>query len=144
MIWPYAGLDEYPGVQNFALQQRLVLIQAYNSILATQVKQTHDANQHHHISPLVKGDLCYISIKNITLPKGYTRKLVPKYIGPYKILEDFRNFSYRIELPTHLKQRGVHDVFHASYLRVHQPNNDRLFPGQLDTQLGSQDAPDGE
>ncbi|KAF8220955.1 hypothetical protein L208DRAFT_1536585, partial [Tricholoma matsutake] len=61
-----------------------------------------------------------------------------------KILEDFGNFSYRIELPTHLKRRGVHDVFHASYLRVHQPNDDRLFPGWLDTQLGSQDAPDGE
>lgn len=114
--------------RNFALQQRLALIQAHDSILAARVKQTHDANRRRRISLLVKGDLCYISTKNITFPKGYARKLVPKYIGPYKIL----------------KRRGVHDVFHASYLRVHQPNDDRLFPGRLDTQLGSQDAPDGE
>ncbi|KAF8230732.1 hypothetical protein L208DRAFT_1280643, partial [Tricholoma matsutake] len=40
--------------------------------------------------------------------------------------------------------RGVHDVFHASYLRVHQPNDNRLFPGWLDTQLGSQDALNGK
>jgi hypothetical protein len=96
------------------------------------------------MSPFEKGDLCYISTKNITFPKGYARKLVPKFIGPYKISEDFGNFSYEVELPTHLKQRGVHDVFHASLLRIHQPNDDRLFPGRLDTQLGNQDSPDGE
>ncbi|KAF8236819.1 hypothetical protein L208DRAFT_1524222, partial [Tricholoma matsutake] len=61
-----------------------------------------------------------------------------------KILEDFGNYSYRVELPTHLKQRGVHDVYHPSLLRIHVPNDDWLFPGCLDTQLGNQDTPDGE
>ncbi|KAF7298585.1 hypothetical protein MIND_00805300 [Mycena indigotica] len=35
-----------------------------------------------------------------------------------------------------MKQRGVHDVFHASLLRVHLPNDDRRFPGRLENQLG--------
>ncbi|KAI0354113.1 hypothetical protein OH77DRAFT_1363493, partial [Trametes cingulata] len=43
--------------------------------------------------------------------------------------------SFRIDLPSSLKRRGVHDVFHASLLRVHEPNDDRLFPGRLDTQV---------
>ena len=58
-------------------------------------------------------------------------------MGPYKIIQDFGNQSFRVDLPAHLKQRGVHDVFHASLLRVHSPNDDRLFPGRLDSQLGN-------
>ncbi|KAI0362870.1 hypothetical protein BV20DRAFT_912541, partial [Pilatotrama ljubarskyi] len=50
--------------------------------------------------------------------------------------------SYRVELPASLRRRGVHDVFHASLLRVHEPNDDRLFPGRLDTQVI--DLEDGE
>ncbi|KDR73783.1 hypothetical protein GALMADRAFT_33711, partial [Galerina marginata CBS 339.88] len=44
--------------------------------------------------------------------------------------------SYRIELPRNLKIRGVHDVFHSSLLRIHVPNDDRLFPGRLESQVG--------
>ncbi|KAF9470910.1 hypothetical protein BDN70DRAFT_769165, partial [Pholiota conissans] len=45
--------------------------------------------------------------------------------------------SYRIQLPRSLKQRGVHDVFHASLLRIHIPNDDRLFPGREFSQLNT-------
>lgn len=37
---------------------------------------------------------------------------------------------------------GVHDVFHASLLREHIPNDDQLFPGQMDTQVWN--TPDTE
>ncbi|KJA14579.1 hypothetical protein HYPSUDRAFT_110985, partial [Hypholoma sublateritium FD-334 SS-4] len=43
--------------------------------------------------------------------------------------------SFRVKLPSTLLRRGVHDVFHASLLRVHEPNDDKLFPGRLDTQV---------
>lgn len=81
----------------------------------------------------------YLSTKNISFPKGLVRKLIPKFMGPYKILRDFGNQSFRVDLPAHLKKRGVHDVFHASLMRIHVPNDDRLFPGQLDTQFGALD-----
>jgi len=80
-------------------------------------------------------DLVYISTKNISYPKGTSRKLVPKFIGPYRIMEDFGNNSYCIDLPDNLKQCGVHNIFHSSLLRVHVPNDDRLFPGRRDDQL---------
>ena len=38
----------------------------------------------------------------------------------------------------------MHDVFHASLLRVHVPNDDRLFPGRMDTQLSVSDDSEGE
>jgi hypothetical protein len=139
MIWNHSRSDEYPSVRNFALQRKLALIAAHDSVLAARVKQTRDANRRRRTAPFVEGDLVYLSSKNINFPKGLARKLIPKYIGPYKILQDFKNQSFKIELPSHLKQRGVHDVFHASLLRVHIPNDDRLFPGRLDSQLGSGD-----
>ncbi|KAG6880575.1 hypothetical protein C0993_005710, partial [Termitomyces sp. T159_Od127] len=32
-------------------------------------------------------------------------------------------------------RRGIHDVYHASLLRIHHPNDDRRFPGRLYSQI---------
>jgi hypothetical protein len=42
-------------------------------------------------------------------------KLAPRYIGPFKILEQRGEVAYQLELPPHLTD--VHDVFHVSQLR---------------------------
>jgi hypothetical protein len=42
-------------------------------------------------------------------------KLVPRYIGPFKILEQRGEVAYQLELPRQLSD--VHDVFHVSQLR---------------------------
>ena len=117
---------------------------AHDSILSARVKQTRDANRKRRVAPFKQGELVYLSTKNISFAKGLARKLLPKFIGPYKILHDFGNSSFRLELPAHLKRRGIHDVFHSSLLREHLPNDDRLFPGRLDTQVGSMPETDGE
>lgn len=73
----------------------------------------------------------YVSSKNISFPKGLARKLIPEYLGPYRITKDFKNHSFRVDLPASLKQHGVHNVFHASLLHVHVPNDDRISLGDL-------------
>lgn len=135
MIWGSASVDEYPSVRDFALQKKLALMSAHDSIIAARVKQTRDANRKRQAIPFKAGDLVYLSAKNISFKKGLARKLLPKFIGPYKIVRDFGNSSFQVELPLHLKKRGIHDVFHSSLLRIHMPNDDRLFPGRMDTQL---------
>ncbi|OCH86819.1 hypothetical protein OBBRIDRAFT_698737, partial [Obba rivulosa] len=52
--------------------------------------------------------------------------------------------SYRLELSPSLRRRGIHDVFHSSLLRIHEPNDDRLFPGRLDSQISEFDDREGE
>jgi hypothetical protein len=42
-------------------------------------------------------------------------KLAPRYIGPFRILEQRGEVAYRLELPPQLSD--VHDVFHVSQLR---------------------------
>jgi hypothetical protein len=42
-------------------------------------------------------------------------KLAPRYIGPFKILEQSGEVAYQLELPPQLMD--VHDVFHVSQVR---------------------------
>ena len=142
MLWESKLTTEFPAVREFALQKKMAIMAAHDSILSARIKQTRDANRKRRAVPFKEGDLVYLSSKNISFAKGLARKLIPKYVGPYRILQDFNNSSFKLNLPSHLKRRGVHDVFHSSLLREHIPNDDRLFPGRLDTQIG--DSPDTE
>ncbi|KAI3808911.1 hypothetical protein L1987_24874 [Smallanthus sonchifolius] len=46
---------------------------------------------------------------------GKKRKLSPRFVGPFKILERIGPVAYRLELL--IEMNGVHDVFHVSNLR---------------------------
>jgi hypothetical protein len=102
-------------------------------MIAARVKQTQSANRKCQPVPFEEGDLVYLSTNNIKFEKGLACKLIPKHIGPYCIIRNFGYSSFQIELPSPLKQC---DVFHASLLRIHIPNDDRGFPGRLDCELG--------
>jgi hypothetical protein len=134
-IWDDPSKEEYPSVRAYAMKIKNALLVAHDSIPEAQVKQTRNTNRKRQIAPFSEGDLAYISSKNIQFLKGLARKFLSKYIGPYKILKDFGNNSYRMDLPDRMSQRGIHNVFHASKLRIHVPNNDHLFPGRVDTQV---------
>ncbi|KAG6871648.1 hypothetical protein C0993_002950, partial [Termitomyces sp. T159_Od127] len=41
-------------------------------------------------------------------------------------------------------RRGIHNVYHASLLRIHHPNDDRRFPGRLYSQLIMESEPEHE
>jgi len=135
MIWNTAPKTEYLGVRVFTQRLKSALMAAHDSILGARVKQTCTANKRHQVSPFALDDLVYLSTKNMLFPKGLARKLIPKYMGPYRITEDFKNNSYQIEIPASMKQRGIHNVFHVSLMRVHVANDDRLFPSHLDLQI---------
>lgn len=46
---------------------------------------------------------------------GQSKKLSPRYIGPFPITEQVGEVAYRVQLPDSLL--GVHNVFHVSMLR---------------------------
>jgi len=144
MIWNAPESNEYPSVRVYAQKMKNALMAAHDALLTARVKQTEQANKKRRMCPFVKGDLVYVSTKNVRLERGTSRKLFPKFIGPYLITEDFGNSSYRVNLPDSLKQRGVHNVFHASLLRIHIPNDDRLFPGHRNEQIPELGGSNGE
>lgn len=134
-VWNTPGSDEFPGVRAYANKVRNAIMAAHDSIIEARIKNTRAANRKRQPSPFVAGDLVYLSSKNIRFDKGLARKFLPKYIGPYRIIEDFGNNSYRLELPPKMVMRGIHNVFHASLLRVHHRNDDQLFPGRTESHI---------
>ena len=71
----------------------------------------------------------YLSTQNLTLPKGRVRKLVPKYIGPYKVVKAHNEAStVTLELPPALIARRISPTFHTGLVRKFITNNDKLFP----------------
>ncbi|KAG2743902.1 hypothetical protein P692DRAFT_201666272, partial [Suillus brevipes Sb2] len=50
--------------------------------------------------------------------------------------------SFLLDLPSELKQRGIHPAFHAHLLRLHVPNDDRRFPGRQLKQISDIGVPE--
>ncbi|OJT03559.1 Transposon Ty3-I Gag-Pol polyprotein, partial [Trametes pubescens] len=117
-------------VREFAQRALTNLEMAHNAIIDSRVSQAFQANKHCQAEPEFEvGDLVYLSTKNLSVPKGRARKLVPKFIGPYKVIESFPNTSnYVLDLPPELKDRHIHPHFHVLLLRKHEANDDALFP----------------
>ena len=96
MLWESKLTTEFPAVREFALQKKMAIMAAHDSILSARIKQTRDANRKRRAVPFKEGDLVYLSSKNISFAKGLARKLIPKYVGPYRILQDFNNSSFKL------------------------------------------------
>ena len=103
---------------------------AHDAILEHRIGQMHYSNKCHQ--PSVKYqiiDLVYLSTKNLTLPKHRARKLMPKFIGPYKILKVMNKSSnVTLELPQEFKDRKINPTFHTNLVRPYIKNDDILFP----------------
>ena len=60
-------------------------MKAHDAIIEARINQASQAKKRRKNSPLKLGDLLYLSTKNLRLPKARARKLVPKYMGTYRI-----------------------------------------------------------
>ena len=59
---------------------------------------------------------------------------MPRYIGPFEILERVGIVAYLLTLPLSLS--GVHEVFHVSMLRKYTPDPAHDWEGLLLIQMG--------
>src|SRR5947209_401629 len=66
------------------------------------------------------GDLVMLKAKNIRT-KRPTKKLAPKFYGPFKILEKIGTRSYRLELDQRWR---IHNVFHISFFEFYKSSSD--------------------
>ena len=60
------------------------------------------------------GELVWLSNKHVTLRALGSRKLLPQWLGPFKILDKPSKVNYTLDLPPHYR---IHDTFHVSMLR---------------------------
>src|ERR1700720_596541 len=107
-----------PGGHKFINQAINNLEEAHDTIIESRVRQTLHANKCRRVdTPYNVGEQVYLSTHNLNLPKNRSRKLMPKYIGLYKITQSYPNESrYILDLPPELKARRIHPSFHVSRL----------------------------
>jgi hypothetical protein len=117
------------GIKEFAKQALQNLADAHDTIIGAWVFQTHHTNNcRTNELKIAKGDLVFLSTKNLNLPSGRTHKLCPKFIGPYKILQTRHELStYMLELPMALQTWQIIPVFQISLLWTHHASNNLMF-----------------
>jgi hypothetical protein len=69
--------------------------------------------------PYKEGDLVWLDRKNLHTSHP-TKKLAPKWYGPFKVVDAVNPVSFQLELPLQWKQKKVHPVFHTSLLSLYK------------------------
>ncbi|GBG61655.1 hypothetical protein CBR_g23170 [Chara braunii] len=116
---------------------RELLAQACANMQKAQVHMQQQANRHRVPCPIYAGDLVWVSAEEFALEQDVSRKLLPKWFGPWPVTsvagDEPEGPSFVINIPPHLT---VHPVFYASKLATYTPAKSENFLGRR-----SQDPP---
>ena len=63
------------------------------------------------------GDKVLLSTKNLRLAAPGSRKLLPRYVGPFEVIQRVGEVAYKFALPGSMK---IHNVFHVSLLAKYE------------------------
>jgi transposase InsO family protein len=119
------------GVRNqaaadLAMQLDQHIKTAKSLLQAAQQRQQHYADKKRRVVEFAVGDMVMLDSKNIKLRTPGAQKLMPKYIGPFEVIERHGPVAYRLELPHTM--RRVHPVFHVSLLHAYRTDGRRQPP----------------
>ena len=100
--------------------EKIKVIQEKMRIAQSRQKSYHDKRR--KSLEFQEGDHVFLRVTPITgVGRALkSKKLTPRFIGPYQILERIGEVAYRIALPPSLA--NLHEVFHVSQLRRYIPD----------------------
>ena len=122
---PPPGEEKVPAAVDFAKQMQGLLRLAKRRLEAAQHRQKAYADQHRIETEFQVGQRVLLSTKNLKVKSSGTRKFLPKFIGPFKVLKRVGPVAYELELPPAYK---FHDVFHVSLLEKFHESGDYQPP----------------
>jgi hypothetical protein len=98
------------------------------NLRVTQSRQKSYADHRRRELSFEVGDFVYLKVSPM---RGLRRfkirgKLAPRFIGPFKILEERGEVTYQLKLPPQLSD--MHDVFHVSQLKKCLPVLEEQLP----------------
>ena len=99
-----------PQATDFVRPMDMSLARAKQSILAAQSRMKSFADQKRRDVSFAKGEKVLLSTQNFKLANPGTRKLLPKWVGPFEVIEPVGKVAYKLKLPPNLK---MHNVFHC-------------------------------
>ena len=118
---------EMPKLHKFTQDQLVFLTRARRCLQAAQDRQKYYYDKNVRPVSFAVGQKVLLSTKNINLKHPGSNKLLPRWIGPYTILEQVGAISFKLDLPDTLQR--LHPVFHASLLtKYHDKGGYRPLP----------------
>jgi hypothetical protein len=116
LFWNEPGENQIFGPNILREAERQAQMVRENLKLAQSRQKSYADNQRRELRFQV-GDYVYLKVSPMRGLRHFKiiGKLAPRYIGPFKILEQRGEVAYQLELPPQLSD--VHDVFHVSQLR---------------------------
>ena len=109
---------ELPAVESFTARMQQVIQQAKVNLVAAQQRQKAYADQGRRDVVYPVGAQVLLSTKHLTLKHPGSRKLLPRYIGPFKVIARIGQVAYKLDLPQSMAR--VHPVFHISLLEPYR------------------------
>ena len=111
--------DEFvPAAAEFVQRMRHDLERARVCLRAAQDRMKAYADRKRRDIPTYSvGQEVLLMSKNLQFKHSRTRKLLPRFIGPFPIVQVISPVAYKLKLPKNMK---VHDVFHVSLLKEYK------------------------
>jgi hypothetical protein len=107
-------MAQCPAAKRFTERMQDALTIARRCLEAAQQRDKANADKKRKDITHKVGDYVLLSTKNLRLKKSGSRKLLPRYIGPFPITKVVNRVTYELHLPAMLK---CHNVFHVSLLQ---------------------------
>ncbi|KAK4698365.1 hypothetical protein P7C70_g7913, partial [Phenoliferia sp. Uapishka_3] len=113
---------------------------ARDALLKAQIDQTYFANKHRRADTEISTGFdsagedrwAWLSTQNLSAVQHRSRKWVPAFVGPFKVLHfNPRTSSYTLDLPLRYTRRNINNVFHSSLIKAYVATDDKMFPWRL-------------
>ncbi|KAK3511603.1 hypothetical protein QTP70_011262 [Hemibagrus guttatus] len=121
-MFPWSGEPSLvPAVDDWIRRSERVWDSAHVRLQRAVRSQEIQANRRHRPHPPYQpGQRVWLSTRDLKL-RLPSRKLSPRYVGPFKILKQINEVTYQLELPANYR---VSPSFHVSLLKPFHPDAD--------------------
>jgi hypothetical protein len=127
---PGIQIESVPAAKRFAKQIALNVTMAKKSLEAAQQRQKRYADERRREVVFTEGDKVLLKTTNLKLRHAHdhltTVKLLPKWVGPFTVIQRVGKVAYRLELPHEWAR--VHPVFHVSLIKPYTSGTGMLLP----------------
>lgn len=110
-----AVMQRVPAVARFTAHMQEALAAAKRALQAARARMKYYADKRRKAVTYVVGDRVMLSSKHVSLKSGGTRKLLPRWLGPFDIVEQINPVAFKLDLREW--NTKLHPVFHVSLLR---------------------------